>query len=76
MLMNQQFKDMVIDLLALGEMRYKEQYSDLYKNTSFQLYQKYDYEDVCRFLGWKNNMNAQNIGGYSMIRIQRLCLSL
>nr|WP_300081947.1 hypothetical protein [uncultured Thomasclavelia sp.] len=27
-------------------------------------------------MGWKNNMNAQNIGGYSMIRIQRLCLSL
>lgn len=64
MLMNQQFKNMVLDLLAFGEIRYKEQYSDLYKDTSFQLYQKYNYEDVCRLLGWKNNMNAQNIGGY------------
>lgn len=32
--------------------------------TNFQLYQKYTYEDVCRLLNWKKNMNAQNIGGY------------
>ena len=28
------------------------------------MYQKYNYEDVCRLLGWKQNLNAQNIGGY------------
>lgn len=27
-------------------------------------YQKYTYEDVCRLLNWKRNLNAQNIGGY------------
>lgn len=64
MLQNPIFKSMVIELLDFGEDRYKEQYSKVYKDTNFQLYQKYTYEDVCRLLGWKKNMNAQNIGGY------------
>lgn len=64
MLEDEQFKDMVMDLLNFGEKEYEEQYSDLYKDTCFQLYQKYNYEDVCRLLGWKQNLNAQNIGGY------------
>lgn len=64
MLTNREFKDMVLELLIFGEERYQEQYSHVYKDTCFQLYQKYNYEDVCRLLGWKKNMNAQNIGGY------------
>ena len=64
MLANKEFRDMVVDLLTFGEERYQEQYSNAYKDTCFQLYQKYNYEDVCRLLGWKKNMNAQNIGGY------------
>ena len=64
MLTNKEFKDMVLELLIFGEERYQEQYSHVYKDTCFQLYQKYNYEDVCRLLGWKKNMNAQNIGGY------------
>lgn len=64
MLTNREFKDMVLELLIFGEERYQEQYSHAYKDTCFQLYQKYNYEDVCRLLGWKKNMNAQNIGGY------------
>ena len=64
MLTNKEFKDMVLELLTFGEERYQEQYSHVYKDTCFQLYQKYNYEDVCRLLGWKKNMNAQNIGGY------------
>lgn len=64
MLTNKEFKDMVLELLIFGEERYQEQYSHAYKDTCFQLYQKYNYEDVCRLLGWKKNMNAQNIGGY------------
>lgn len=64
MLTNKKFKDMVLELLTFGEERYQEQYSNTYKDTCFQLYQKYNYEDVCRLLGWKKNMNAQNIGGY------------
>lgn len=64
MLGNKEFKNMIIDLLTFGEEQYREQYSDLYKDTCFQLYQKYDYEDVCRLLGWKQNVNAQSMGGY------------
>lgn len=61
---NPDFKCMVEDLLEFGEERWQENYSYTYKDTCFQLYQKYTYEDVCRLLGWKKNMNAQNIGGY------------
>lgn len=64
MLTNKEFRDMVVDLLTFGEERYQEQYSNAYKDTCFQLYQKYNYEDVCRLLGWKKNMNAQIISGY------------
>lgn len=58
------FAQMVNELIEYGIENYKENYSDTYKDTSFQLYQKYTYEDVCRLLNWKKNMNAQNIGGY------------
>ena len=64
MLLNAEFRGMIIDLLDFGIERYEENYSQQYKDTSFQLYQKYTYEDVCRLLNWKRNMNAQNIGGY------------
>lgn len=64
MLQNPEFKSMVMELLEFGEERYQENYGKTYKDTNFQLYQKYTYEDVCRLLGWKRNMNAQNIGGY------------
>lgn len=64
MLANTEFKNMVMELLTFGEERYNENYSQTYKDTCFQLYQKYSYEDVCRLLGWKKNLNAQNIGGY------------
>ena len=64
MLLNVEFRGMIIDLLDFGVERYEENYSQQYKDTSFQLYQKYTYEDVCRLLNWKRNMNAQNIGGY------------
>ena len=64
MLGNQVFKDMVLDLLKFGIDRIEENYADVYSDTNFQLYQKYTYEDACRLLNWKRNMNAQNIGGY------------
>ncbi len=64
MLSNKVFKNMVIELIDFGIIRYMDNYSDTYKDTNFQLYQKYTYEDVCRLLNWKKNMNAQNIGGY------------
>lgn len=65
------FAQMVNELIEYGIENYKENYSDTYKDTNFQLYQKYTYEDVCRLLNWKKNMNAQNIGGYFTILILR-----
>lgn len=61
---NPAFAKMVNELIDYGIENYKDNYSDAYKDTNFQLYQKYTYEDVCRLLNWKKNMNAQNIGGY------------
>lgn len=64
LLANPEFFQMVDELLDYGICQYEENYADRYKETNFQLYQKYTYEDVCRLLNWKKNMNAQNIGGY------------
>ena len=35
-------------LLDFGIRQYQENYADTYRDTSFELYQKYTYEDVCR----------------------------
>lgn len=64
LLAHPEFFHMVTELLDYGIRQYKEKYASRYKDTNFQLYQKYTYEDVCRLLNWKRNMNAQNIGGY------------
>lgn len=64
LLKNKTFSEMISELIDFGIENYNEYYSSRYKNTNFQLYQKYTYEDVCRLLNWKRNMNAQNIGGY------------
>lgn len=64
MLKNEGFEQMLMDVIDFGIHRYEENFSDMYKDTNFQLYQKYTYEDVCRLLDWEKNMNALNIGGY------------
>lgn len=64
MLTDTGFCRMAEELLDFGIRQYQENYADTYRDTSFELYQKYTYEDVCRLLNWKKNMNAQNIGGY------------
>lgn len=61
---NPEFLQMVKELVEYGIDTIEDKYGELYKDTNFQLYQKYTYEDVCRLLNWKKNMNAQNIGGY------------
>lgn len=61
---NSIFENMVSEIINLGIQRYQKNYSNRYRDTNFQLYQKYTYEDVCQLLNWKKNMNAQNIGGY------------
>ncbi len=63
-LKNQVFNKMVCELLEYAKERCEESYLDYYKDTCFQLYSKYTYEDVCRLLNWNKNANAQNIGGY------------
>ncbi|MGM9979116.1 MAG: DUF3427 domain-containing protein [Clostridium sp.] len=64
LLKNKDFKDMISELIEFGLNRYKKNYSNRYENTSFQLYQKYTYEDVCRLLEWEKGEVALNIGGY------------
>lgn len=59
-----EFSKMVKELIEYGIETIEERYAQPYKDTNFQLYQKYTYEDVCRLLNWKKNLNAQNIGGY------------
>ena len=61
---NPDFARMVDELIDYGIDTYQERYANTYKDTNLSLYQKYTYEDVCRLLNWKKNMNAQNIGGY------------
>lgn len=63
-LLNQNFKQMILELLNFGIEQWKEKYGQIYRDTNFTLYQKYTYEDVCRLLNWNKNLNAQNIGGY------------
>ena len=58
------FKQAVNELVRFGLHRYKLNYSDPYKDSGFQLYQKYEYEDVCRILNWNQNIVPLNIGGY------------
>lgn len=52
------------DLLDFMSQRYHDRYAKRYRDTSFCLYEKYTYEDVCRLLNWPKNPPAQNIGGY------------
>ncbi len=68
MLKNKDFKNMFNELIQFGISRYKQNYSEKYKDTQFTIYQKYTYEDVCRLLNWKNNEVPLNIGGYKYDR--------
>lgn len=64
LLKNNYFKSMVEELINFALNRYEKNFSDRYKNTNFQLYEKYTYEDVCRLLEWEKGEVALNIGGY------------
>ncbi len=63
-LKDENFKNIVEELIDFGLYRYKRDYSNRYGDTNFQLYQKYTYEDVCRLLDWEKGEVALNIGGY------------
>ncbi len=64
LLADQEFKKQIIELLDFGINRYKQNYTNTYKDTSLCLYKKYTYEDVCRLLNWEKNLVPLNIGGY------------
>ena len=64
MLQNRYFYEMIDELVDFGISRNRRDYADTYKGTSFVLYQKYTYEDVCRLLNWEINEVPLNIGGY------------
>ena len=63
-LANEEFKNAFNELVEFGISENTRGYSFRYKDTDFQLNQKYTYEDVCMLLHWKQSMNAQNVGGY------------
>ncbi len=66
LLRNAEFKDSVMELVDFGIMRSRRDYANLYQDTSFELYQKYTYEEICRLLEWENNEVPLNIGGYKL----------
>lgn len=64
MLANNDFYNILKELVDFGISRYKRDYSQTYGQTDLVLYQKYTYEDVCRLLNWEQNEVPLNIGGY------------
>lgn len=64
MLADPEFSRQVAELVEFGLFRNEKDYGDTYQDTSFQLYAKYTYEDVCRLLNWEKGEVALNIGGY------------
>lgn len=59
-----EFKRAILELVNYGLYRNNKDYSKHYKNTPFNLYAKYTYEEVCRLLEWEKAEVALNIGGY------------
>lgn len=63
-LSNDNFRIMLKEIIEFGKYRYEKLYSKIYANSGFALYQKYEYDDVCRILEWTTNEVSLNIGGY------------
>lgn len=61
---NPAFKKLITEIVEFGKHRYLRDYSNPYKDTQFNLYKKYTYDDVCRLSGWRKNEVSLNIGGY------------
>ncbi len=64
MMRNDDFCNILKELVEFGISRYQRDYSNCYENSDLVLYQKYTYEDVCRLLNWEQNEVPLNIGGY------------
>ncbi len=52
------------DTLAYGLRRARLNGDERYVDHNLVLYRKYTRKDVCKLLNWKENITAQNIGGY------------
>lgn len=66
---NAEFRRQILEVVQFGLMRYKQNYSIPYRDTSLVLNAKYTYEEVCYLLNWEKNVNGQNIGGYKFDRL-------
>lgn len=64
LLNNNEFAKQIKEVVGFAMMRNKKYFGNRYKNSSFNLYAKYTYEDVCRLLDWEKGEVALNIGGY------------
>ena len=76
MLKNEDFYNILEELIDFGISRYKENFSMRYQDTDLVLYQKYTYEDACRLLNWERNEVPLNIGGYKYDKKQKHFLYL
>lgn len=61
---NNEFRRQMTEVVKFGLFRNKKYFGHRYKDTSFCLYEKYTYEDVCRLLDWEKSEVSLNIGGY------------
>lgn len=59
-----EFKRLLSETIEVGLNKNKKKFGSRYKDTSFNLYEKYTYEEVGRLLEWSKSNVAQNIGGY------------
>ncbi|MCR5605043.1 MAG: DEAD/DEAH box helicase [Lachnospiraceae bacterium] len=64
LLSNNDFYDILHELVEFGISRYERDYSKGFKNKDLVLYQKYTYEDVCRLLNWEKNLSSVMNGYY------------
>lgn len=61
---NDEFARQFQEVLDFGLRRFHREYQNHYGDSTFCLYKKYTYEDVCRLLEWERNEVPLNIGGY------------
>ncbi len=61
---NNEFRRQMTEVVKFGLFRNRKYFCHRYKDTSFCLYEKYTYEDVCRLLDWEKSEVSLNIGGY------------
>lgn len=64
MMSDNDFYEILQELVEFGIHRFERNYKDTYGQTDLVLYQKYTYEDVCRLLNWEQSEVPLNIGGY------------